>query len=79
MSWLSMDIFEILRQIGSLMLKGQLPELGAWSYVALAVLVAVEGPIATLLGAMGASTGIAVAMRSSWPSAPSSTRRRSTC
>jgi len=53
-----MDIYEIIRQIGSLMLKGQLPEWGGWSYVVLAVLVAVEGPVATLLGAMGASAGV---------------------
>jgi membrane protein DedA with SNARE-associated domain len=36
---------------------GQIPEWGVWSYFALAVLVAVEGPIATLLGAAAASAG----------------------
>lgn len=36
----------------------QLPEWGNWSYLALAVLVAVEGPIATLLGAAAASAGV---------------------
>lgn len=37
--------------------NGQLPEWGYWSYFALALLVAVEGPIATLLGAAAASAG----------------------
>ena len=35
----------------------QLPELGNWTYLLLAMLVAVEGPIATLLGAAAASAG----------------------
>lgn len=38
--------------------SGQLPVLGHWTYVLLAVLVAVEGPIATLLGAAAASAGM---------------------
>ncbi len=37
---------------------GQLPQLGFWTYVLLAVLVAIEGPIATLLGAAAASAGL---------------------
>ena len=37
--------------------SGQLPQLGTWTYILLAVLVAVEGPIATLLGAAAASAG----------------------
>jgi len=37
---------------------GQLPQLGIWTYVVLAALVAVEGPIATLLGAAAASAGL---------------------
>ena len=37
--------------------SGQLSELGIWTYVLLAVVVAVEGPIATLLGAAAASAG----------------------
>ena len=37
---------------------GQLPELGVWSYFLLAVLVAIEGPLATLLGAAAASAGM---------------------
>jgi membrane protein DedA with SNARE-associated domain len=36
----------------------QLPELGRWTYLVLALLVAVEGPIATLLGAAAASAGL---------------------
>jgi membrane protein DedA with SNARE-associated domain len=38
--------------------SGQLPQLGIWTYIVLAVLVAVEGPIATLLGAAAASAGL---------------------
>ncbi len=38
--------------------NGQLPELGIWGYLLLALFVAVEGPIATLLGAAAASAGI---------------------
>lgn len=41
-----------------LLSKGQLPELGPWTYLILTILVAVEGPIATLLGAAAASTGL---------------------
>jgi membrane protein DedA with SNARE-associated domain len=38
--------------------SGQLPELGTWTYLLLALLVAIEGPIATLLGAAAASAGL---------------------
>ena len=50
-----------LEQIGhlrTLWMSGQIPEWGIWSYLVLAVLVAVEGPIATLLGAAAASAGV---------------------
>ena len=36
---------------------GQIPEFGYWSYVILAILVLIEGPIATLLAAAAASAG----------------------
>jgi membrane-associated protein len=38
--------------------SGQLPQLGFWTYLVLAILVAVEGPVATLLGAAAASAGL---------------------
>jgi membrane protein DedA with SNARE-associated domain len=38
--------------------SGQLPQLGTWTYILLAVLVAIEGPFATLLGAAAASAGL---------------------
>ena len=38
--------------------SGQLPQLGIWTYLVLAVLVAIEGPVATLLGAAAASAGL---------------------
>ncbi len=37
---------------------GQFQYLGVWNYVLLAMLVAVEGPIATLVGAAAASAGV---------------------
>jgi membrane protein DedA with SNARE-associated domain len=43
--------------------NGNLPHLGAWTYILLAVLVAVEGPIATLLAAAAASAGL---MKPGW-------------
>jgi membrane protein DedA with SNARE-associated domain len=50
--WL--EIFEKLFQS---IMEGALPPLGAWSYILLAVLVAFEGPNATLLGAVVAGAG----------------------
>jgi membrane protein DedA with SNARE-associated domain len=38
--------------------SGQLPELGIWTYFVLGILVLLEGPIATLLGAAAASAGL---------------------
>ena len=35
---------------------GGWPDLGVWSYVLLAILVATEGPITTLIGAAAASS-----------------------
>lgn len=37
---------------------GHLPELGLWTYIILALLVLIEGPIATLIGAAAASAGL---------------------
>jgi membrane protein DedA with SNARE-associated domain len=38
--------------------SGQLPQLGIWTYFLLVFLVAIEGPVATLLGAAAASAGL---------------------
>jgi len=49
--------------------SGQLPQLGIWTYILLAALVAVEGPIATLLGAAATSAGLmkpGICRRSDW-------------
>jgi membrane protein DedA with SNARE-associated domain len=43
--------------------NGQLPQLGIWTYFLLLFLVAIEGPIATLIGAAAASAGL---MRLGW-------------
>lgn len=48
----------LLNSLATSLRNGQLPELGAWTYVLLAALVAVEGPIAILLGAAAAAAGL---------------------
>jgi membrane protein DedA with SNARE-associated domain len=52
------DWIDLFNQFATALKNGQLPELGPWTYVLLAVLVAVEGPIGTLLGAAAASAGL---------------------
>ena len=49
---------ESLQNLRILWINGQIPEWGYWSYFGLAALVAVEGPVATLLGAAAASAGV---------------------
>ncbi len=51
-------VLDILQHIVSLLRSAQLPEWGYWSYLVLALLVAIEGPIVTLLGAAAASAGL---------------------
>jgi membrane protein DedA with SNARE-associated domain len=48
----------LLNNVNLLLINGQIPEWGVWSYLALAVLVAIEGPVATLLGAAAATSGL---------------------
>jgi membrane protein DedA with SNARE-associated domain len=59
-----------LQGLWSAMAAGEMPQFGAWAYAALALLVLVEGPIATLLGAVAASTGV---MRPVWVFAAAAT------
>jgi membrane protein DedA with SNARE-associated domain len=49
---------QLLFDPGALFWNVQFSEWGVWSYLVLAALVAVEGPIATLLGAVAASNGL---------------------
>lgn len=49
---------DFVREIWSTVHSGVWPELGIWSYVLLAILVATEGPVSTLLGAAAAAAGI---------------------
>jgi membrane protein DedA with SNARE-associated domain len=49
---------ELLKTFWLLLQQGHLPEVGRWNYFLLAILVAIEGPIATLLGAAAASAGL---------------------
>ncbi len=51
-------IVQLLQDFLLAVKTGQLPQLGYWTYLVLALLVAVEGPIATLLGAAAASAGL---------------------
>jgi len=50
-------LFSFVRDIMATIRQGGWPELGIWSYVLLAVLVATEGPITTLIGAAAAAAG----------------------
>jgi membrane protein DedA with SNARE-associated domain len=52
------SLLDFLTNLIALLRSGQLPEWGYWTYLILAILVAVEGPIATLLGAAAASAGL---------------------
>lgn len=52
------SFFQLIHNFFLAMKSGQLPQLGYWTYLVLACLVAIEGPVATLLGAAGASAGL---------------------
>ncbi len=52
------NFFQLVHQLYLTLRAGQLPELGPWTYIVLALLVLFEGPIATLLGAAAASAGL---------------------
>ncbi len=52
------NLFELIQHFIATIKSGELPQLGYWTYILLAALVAVEGPIATLLGAAAASAGL---------------------
>lgn len=51
-------IIEFVKELWLTVHGGGWPELGVWSYVLLALLVATEGPVSTLLGAAAAAAGI---------------------
>ncbi len=50
--------FETLNALWQNLSAGNFQQFGIWSYALLAVLVLVEGPIATLVGAVAASAGL---------------------
>jgi len=52
------SFLQLLQSFIVAMKSGHLPELGYWTYLVLAFLVAIEGPVATLLGAAAASAGL---------------------
>lgn len=56
-------VSELIQSFVQALRSGQLPQLGYWTYILLAALVAVEGPLATLLGAAAASAGL---MKPGW-------------
>jgi membrane protein DedA with SNARE-associated domain len=49
---------ESLEEVFTNIQTGIYPDLGTWSYILLAVLVAVEGPLSTLLGATASAAGL---------------------
>jgi membrane protein DedA with SNARE-associated domain len=49
---------DLFKNFWILLQQGHFPEVGRWNYLILAILVAIEGPIATLLGAAAASAGL---------------------
>ncbi len=51
-------LIELMREIWAVVHGGTWPELGVWSYVLIALLVATEGPVSTLLAAAAAAAGI---------------------
>lgn len=53
-----MSLGEVWKQVVAAVSSGTLPDLGAWSYVILVLLVFVEGPAATLVAATMAASGI---------------------
>jgi membrane protein DedA with SNARE-associated domain len=52
------NLFHLFQNLIVMLRSGHLPELGFWTYIILGMLVLVEGPIATLLGAAAASAGL---------------------
>jgi len=52
------NLLEFLKTLFLDIGSGQLPQLGAWSYLLLALLVIIEGPTGTFLGAAAASAGL---------------------
>jgi membrane protein DedA with SNARE-associated domain len=52
------NLLQLLHNLLVAIKAGQIPQLGYWTYILLALLVAVEGPIATLLGGAAASVGL---------------------
>jgi membrane protein DedA with SNARE-associated domain len=49
---------EMIYNFWLLLQQGNLPEIGRWNYLILSLLVVIEGPIATILGAAAASAGL---------------------
>jgi membrane protein DedA with SNARE-associated domain len=52
------SIVEFTQQFWTDLQSGQLPELGAWNYILLSILIVWQGPVATLLGGAAASAGL---------------------
>lgn len=52
------NILELLQEIWLDFQRGQLPELGAWNYLLLSLLMIWQGPIASLFGGAAASAGL---------------------
>lgn len=51
-------LLEMMRSLWTSLQQGQLPELGHWTYIVVALLVIVQGPLMTLLAAAAAAAGL---------------------
>jgi len=51
-------LIDTIRHYWVALQNGTLPELGAWNYVLLSVLIVIQGPVATLLGGAAAAAGL---------------------
>jgi membrane protein DedA with SNARE-associated domain len=52
------SILDFFHELFLALEQGQIPELGWWSYLLLSILVLLEGPMATLIGAAAAAAGL---------------------
>jgi membrane protein DedA with SNARE-associated domain len=53
-----LEWIESIKQVFVSLQAGTIPDLGAWSYILLGLLVATEGPLSTLIGASAAAAGL---------------------
>ncbi|MDX1615461.1 MAG: hypothetical protein R3300_14205, partial [Candidatus Promineifilaceae bacterium] len=52
------NVLSLIQQVWADIQAGRLPQLGAWNYLVLSILIIWQGPIATLLGGAAAAAGL---------------------